>query len=131
MDSSSVPQLIDPEDSPVEETQDYSNQEGSITLEKWVILTSYAPKAPNDKCEICHNHLNEKCATCLESKDNILTKVCNVSMGKCGHAFHGHCINRWLTNDVKSCPVDQSPWISSTDDCSESDWRKLIIPKKR
>lgn len=130
-EDNTVPQLIDPEDSPMDDSENLLNAEGCIDLVDWFIPASYAPKAPNDKCVICHNHLNDKCASCLETKDNILQLNCTVSMGKCGHAFHKHCIGRWITKDIKSCPIDQSPYITQTDDCSQSDWRKLIIQKKR
>jgi len=126
-EDNTVPQLIDPEDSPIEDDE---LVEGFITLVKWVIPASYAPNAPNEKCEICHNLLNEKCASCMETKDNILKQTCNVCMGKCGHAFHAHCINRWLSKDVKSCPIDQSLWITKTDDVNHSEWRKLIVQKR-
>lgn len=131
-----VPELID-----IEDTSDSSdntmntknansNLEGKVILESWKLPATYAPKAPNDKCSICHNLLTEKCATCLETSTNILDSECKVSMGQCCHAYHGHCIDKWI-KDVKTCPIDQSPWIISTSDCSQSDWTKLVIQKRK
>ena len=128
--STSAPELIDPEDSPSSETCQTSSTEGQIKLESWKIPCTFAPKAANEKCSICFNILTEKCAPCLETSTNIIDVICKVSMGQCGHAYHSHCIDKWI-KDVKICPIDQSPWIVSASDCSASDWTKLVINKKK
>jgi RING-H2 zinc finger domain len=33
-----------------------------------------------------------------------------VSWGECQHAFHHHCISRWLEKGLQTCPLDQAPW---------------------
>ena len=118
---SGTPQLIDPEDSPVEPND---VDEGKIVLESWKMPAVYAPKAANDNCSICHNMLTEKCAPCLENSSNIIEITCNVVMGQCGHALHGHCMDRY-SKDAKICPVDQTPWIVSANDCSKFCWTTI------
>jgi RING-box protein 1 len=124
MSNTDVPELVD-----VEQSTEQS-LEGKIILEQWIQPASYAPKAANEKCSICYNHLNEKCATCLSENNDILNHICTISLGGCGHAFHTHCINKW-TNDVKTCPIDKSPWITQVTDCSISDWTHLVVQKKQ
>ena len=128
MSDTKTPELIEVSPSSDEQSKTYS-MEGKIVLESWKQTAIYSPKAANEKCSICHNLLTEKCATCLENSANIINTTCKVSMGQCGHAFHGHCIETWIKN-VTVCPIDQAPWIRSTSDCSESDLTKLVIQKK-
>lgn len=61
-----------------------------------------------ETCAICRNHIMDTCIDCqgdLEIKDD----ECQIAWGACNHAFHHHCINRWLkTRQV--CPLDFSAW---------------------
>ena len=124
-DKVNAAELIDPEDSPCEPNDDV---EGRVILETWKMPAVYAPKAANENCSICHNMLTEKCAPCLENSSNITDAVCNVVMGQCGHALHGHCMDRY-SKDAKICPVDQTPWIVSANDCSKSVWTTLALTR--
>jgi hypothetical protein len=36
--------------------------------------------------------------------------MCTVAKGKCGHAFHYHCITKWHKQGSQSCPIDSAPW---------------------
>ncbi|NIO44364.1 MAG: hypothetical protein GTN36_02310 [Candidatus Aenigmarchaeota archaeon] len=96
-------------------------------MEKWVVHASHAPKAPNDNCTICHSPLNMKCQKCIENSRNIVEENCSVSIGKCNHAFHHHCISRWISEGSNICPIDTTPWSYKVTDCNESDWSKLVV----
>ena len=60
-----------------------------------------------DNCAICRNHMMDECIECQANmKDGT---GCTISWGRCNHAFHTHCISRWLkTRQV--CPLDNSAW---------------------
>lgn len=62
-----------------------------------------------DNCAICRNHLMEPCIDC---QGNLQDKAdeCKAAWGQCNHAFHTHCITRWLkTRQV--CPLDSTEWV--------------------
>jgi len=89
----------------------------SVGLCAWDILV--------DNCAICRNHIMESCIECQSSDNQMGTggadgsnvalnvgaqrRECTVAWGVCNHAFHLHCISRWLkTRNV--CPLDNGEW---------------------
>lgn len=76
----------------------------AVALWSWDIMV--------DNCAICRNNIMESCIDC-QAKSNSGNECeqdgCTVAWGVCNHAFHFHCISRWLkTRDV--CPLDNKPW---------------------
>lgn len=69
-----------------------------------------------DNCAICRNHIMDLCIECQANQGTGTAAgattdsgECNVAWGKCNHAFHHHCISRWLkTREV--CPLDNRGW---------------------
>jgi hypothetical protein len=59
----------------------------------------------NGICTICKRDLM---APTLENMNNGIT-VSKVALGKCGHAFHSECIDKYIRTSV-SCPIDMTPW---------------------
>lgn len=64
------------------------------------------PATFQDTCAICKNHLQAPCLEC----ESAGTQACSYIAGRCGHAYHGHCIQRWA--DKKgTCPMDGHEWL--------------------
>ncbi|XP_037960454.1 RING-box protein 1b-like [Teleopsis dalmanni] len=60
----------------------------------------------NVRCAFCRNQLTKKCIQCqiLKKKEK-----CKVAWGKCSHAFHYHCVSRFL-KERSVCPLDDTVW---------------------
>lgn len=59
-----------------------------------------------ETCAICRNNLMEPC---IECQSNPTEQECTVAWGNCNHAFHYHCISRWLQSR-QVCPLDNATW---------------------
>eukprot|EP01121_Diplochlamys_sp_Union-15-3_P005206 TRINITY_DN1553_c0_g2_i1.p1 TRINITY_DN1553_c0_g2~~TRINITY_DN1553_c0_g2_i1.p1 ORF type:complete len:114 (-),score=9.99 TRINITY_DN1553_c0_g2_i1:95-409(-) len=87
-----------------------------FTIIKWnaVALWTWTPSV--SCCYICRNLLMENCIVCQAS--DIPAEECTVAWGICNHAFHHHCITRWL-RIRDSCPLDDTAWEFQNLDANE------------
>jgi RING-box protein 1 len=93
-----------------------------FVVEQWSPVAIYNYKIDQDTCSICRNNIMEQCVQCSTT----INKKCEVSLGKCGHGYHYHCISKWLQTN-QSCPIDMAPFeydIRKLDTCKQ--WKKQV-----
>lgn len=78
-------------------------------VKKWTAVAFWSWDIVVETCAICRNHLMEPCIECQPNSINNLTEQCIAAWGVCNHAFHMHCIQRWLKSRAV-CPLDNKDW---------------------
>lgn len=75
----------------------------------WHAVALWAWDVDLDNCAICRNPTTEVCIECQANLDSAETPECEIAMGACNHAFHFHCISKWLAIRPV-CPLDNTEW---------------------
>lgn len=64
------------------------------------------------ECIICKRSLYEPDYDQITNNKNIM-KEQDIVIGKCGHIFHGTCLEKWL-DTCDTCPIDKVKWCLHT-----------------
>ncbi|XP_030380109.1 RING-box protein 1B [Scaptodrosophila lebanonensis] len=84
-------------------------KEERFVVKKWVAHALWSWDVAVDNCAICRNHIMNLCIEC-QADPNANKDECTVAWGECNHAFHYHCIARWLKTRLV-CPLDNKEWV--------------------
>eukprot|EP00917_Polyrhabdina_sp_WS-2016_P031932 GHVP01068172.1.p1 GENE.GHVP01068172.1~~GHVP01068172.1.p1 ORF type:complete len:108 (+),score=14.18 GHVP01068172.1:103-426(+) len=83
-------------------------------VKKWCAVALWSWDITVEFCAICKNHIMDPCLSCNtqtpSASEAADPKKCTVAWGTCNHAFHNHCIDKWLVQHQR-CPLDNQEWV--------------------
>jgi RING-box protein 1 len=84
-------------------------EEKKFEIRKWNAVALWSWDVQVDNCAICRAHVMDDCVECEANQNAAQRQECVIAWGVCNHAFHMHCISRWLRTR-NTCPLDNRAW---------------------
>ncbi|KAA1066542.1 RING-box protein 1 [Puccinia graminis f. sp. tritici] len=94
---------------PKPDPQATSNTEPRFVVKKCNAVAQWAWDILVDNCAICRNQIMDRCNECEANQATSTAETCTVAWGTCNHAYHFHCISRWLKLS-SVCPLCSREW---------------------
>lgn len=108
-DIQDVQEVQEVESNAINEEQFKEMKKKRFEIKKLAAMAMWSWDIMVDNCAICRNLIMDLCIECQAKLDMTSQDECNAAWGMCNHAFHFHCISRWLkTRHV--CPLDNNEW---------------------
>ncbi|XP_070142976.1 RING-box protein 1-like [Drosophila kikkawai] len=85
------------------------NSKTIFKVKRWDAVAMWQWNVEVDNCSICRNQNMELCIECQAFELQGTRQECLLAWGNCNHAFHFHCISRWLKSR-RVCPLDNKMW---------------------
>ncbi|KAK1281385.1 Anaphase-promoting complex subunit 11 [Acorus gramineus] len=78
-----------------------------ILLDRWHAVAAWTWDAQDETCGICRMAFDGCCPDCKFPGDD-----CPLIWGACNHAFHLHCILKWVNSQTPQphCPMCRREW---------------------
>ena len=76
---------------------------------KWDAVVLWSYDIMIDTCAICRCIINDIGIDCQANQASSTAEECSIAWGYCNHAFHFHCISKWLRKRP-NCPLDNQEW---------------------
>ncbi|URD95778.1 Anaphase-promoting complex subunit, partial [Musa troglodytarum] len=78
-----------------------------VKILKWHAVASWTWDAQDETCGICRMAFDGCCPDCKFPGDD-----CPLIWGACNHAFHLHCILKWVNSQTPQphCPMCRREW---------------------
>ena len=80
-----------------------------VEVKKWNVVAMWHWNIEVENCAICKNQISDLCVDCHANSASASDNECQVAWGQCNHAFHHHCIGRWLKTRA-TCPLCDTEW---------------------
>ncbi|KHN26201.1 Anaphase-promoting complex subunit 11 [Glycine soja] len=80
---------------------------GGVDKSRWHAVASWTWDAQDETCGICRMAFDGCCPDCKLPGDD-----CPLIWGVCNHAFHLHCILKWVNSQTSQahCPMCRREW---------------------
>uniref|UniRef100_A0A0A9XQI9 Anaphase-promoting complex subunit 11 n=1 Tax=Lygus hesperus TaxID=30085 RepID=A0A0A9XQI9_LYGHE len=77
-----------------------------VRIERWDTVAAWTWDEEDGLCTICQNSFDDCCPNC-----STVNGDCDPVWGECSHAFHLHCIIKWLeSKSGEVCPLCRQSW---------------------